>query len=518
MKKSVKIISLLIALMLVITLASCNNADDSSDGSGTIRTGGGYVLKFGDEVMNEYDYMYVVSFIKDYLVRYQQSYLYSYTWQRYDEATLLAMPFDAEGKTFADFIGEYALDFAKQMLVVEKLCKDAGLTVTDESELDEIKQHLADLEYAYGGEDLFDIKLTGMGFTRESIERYDRFASLYQLFTDYRYGKNGVTPIAESKVKDYFFNNYIKFDEAAFAYVDSENNSYFKLEFSDEEVKSAFYKDYVKIRHVLYKTAEVSTQYSESAGGYQTVVKPYSDEKIAEIENKAKAAYDSVASGEKTVSDYSEDNEDNGSEYVFTHGKMVAEFEKAAYEMQPGEVRLVKTEYGFHLMEKLELTDADLYGTVSDDGTKINDRSEDVVLKMSQDAMMSAAEDLFAEIKSGATVEFPEEVSGFPVYSHRGEIVTEKSGATYQTLVSALGDENYALKSVAGDAIYLLKKLELSDEDLSDSIYSTIEQSFITSESVEYTESFYDEITVNAETVAKFDISKLPALDDEFFQ
>ena len=85
-------------------------------------------------------------------------------------------------------------------------------------------------------------------------------------------------------------------------------------------------------------------------------------------------------------------------------------------------------------------------------------------------------------------------------------------------MVSALGDESYALKSVAGDAIYLLKKLELSDEDLSDSIYSTIEQSFITSESVEYTESFYDEITVNAETVAKFDISKLPALDDEFFQ
>ena len=50
--------------------------------------------------------------------------------------------------------------------------------------------------------------------------------------------------------------------------------------------------------------------------------------------------------------------------------KLVEAFEKASFEMNVGDVRLVKTEYGYHIIEKLEKTDTDLYGTKTEDGKR----------------------------------------------------------------------------------------------------------------------------------------------------
>jgi hypothetical protein len=44
----------------------------------------------------------------------------------------------------------------------------------------------------------------------------------------------------------------------------------------------------------------------------------------------------------------------NCGEYTFGRGQMVPEFEEAGYDMVPGELRVVQTTYGFHIMLKVE--------------------------------------------------------------------------------------------------------------------------------------------------------------------
>ncbi len=95
----------------------------------------------------------------------------------------------------------------------------------------------------------------------------------------------------------------------------------------------------VKVRHILLKTQG----------------KPESEE--PKIKAQAEDILKQVKSGAKfgdLVKKYSEDTASvpNGGEYsVHRDGQMVKEFEDAAFTLKPGESQIVKTSYGYHIMQ-----------------------------------------------------------------------------------------------------------------------------------------------------------------------
>ncbi len=77
-----------------------------------------------------------------------------------------------------------------------------------------------------------------------------------------------------------------------------------------------------------------------------------SEEKATELLNKIKAGYNF----EKIASEESKcpSKKKGGDLGWFTRGKMVREFENAAFSSKKGEVVLVKTEFGWHVIKKVD--------------------------------------------------------------------------------------------------------------------------------------------------------------------
>ena len=74
------------------------------------------------------------------------------------------------------------------------------------------------------------------------------------------------------------------------------------------------------------------------------------------------------------------------------------------------------------------------------------------------------------------------------------------------------------IQKSASVGTYLIKRLPLSESDITADVYSTIESNLSVKEFSEYVQSLYDYVNINTEVLEKFDIVTLPALEDEFYQ
>lgn len=117
----------------------------------------------------------------------------------------------------------------------------------------------------------------------------------------------------------------------------------------EEEDLSAYYEDnldmftqekQVKASHILFKTAPEAT-----------------DEEVKKIEEKAASVLERAKKGEDfaaLATEFSEDTTKSkgGDLGYFTQGRMVKEFEDAAFALEPGQIsELVKTDYGYHIIK-----------------------------------------------------------------------------------------------------------------------------------------------------------------------
>lgn len=573
-KKS--ILLLLVLALTVCPLASC---------SGEIGlTGGDVVMRYGDQELTEEDYAYLMSFIKG----YYEFMLISQYGSGFDMDSFLA---SEQGADFAKVLDEAVQDAAKMLLVVEQLCAENGIEVTDADSIKEMNSFIDDITAHYGGEDQTAISLAKLGFNVSSVKRYDRYNLLLTLLNDYRYGDKGMAKIPESEVRKEFEANYIKAEGYLFNYYKTDG-SYFQYDFASEyaysEVEAYFLAnnliDYVafedeakakeaydalsagekelkeyfdtckqraenkfvtprdlseELRKGLEATEEGAWYLSGDVSGLyyvihrlpvtaellkedmeKTVRTAMVNEKAYEFfcenfftvrhilytdEAKANKVFEDIKAGKTTFADHEKDTTDSGVQYTFTdNGQMVAEFETAAKDMKVGEYRLVKADYGWHLMTRVEL-DLTKYSS----STAISAMTRGKLLEEAQAALDAAKNGTaFAEPGEGALYTYTKPdvlaIADFKNYE-----------AMYESFKTAkVGD--YVMAEIPRNGIFVLKIHPLSDEDFSKK-YEEIETTLVSNSFYDYLKSFFDNVVVYEDVVARFNIIETTVLDDIFY-
>lgn len=156
---------------------------------------------------------------------------------------------------------------------------------------------------------------------------------------------------------------------------------------SEDEAKQFYDKnkdqiDNVTVRHVLFLTAE------RQADG---TMKKLPDDKVAAAKKNADDIYNKVKNGEdigELAKQHSEDpgSKDDGGKITFYKKQMVQPFEDFAFSKPVGEVGIVETEYGYHVM-KVEAKNLDF--EASKDlvkGYVANQKYADEIKKMKEDS------------------------------------------------------------------------------------------------------------------------------------
>ncbi len=571
--------SLLLLLVLALTvcpLVSC---------SGEIGlTGGDVVMRYGDQELTEEDYAYLMSFVKG----YYEFMLISQYGSGFDMDAFLATE---QGADFAEVLEGSVQEAAKMLLVVEQLCAENGLEVTDADSIKDMETFIADLTEHYGGEDQAAIALAKMGFNMSSVKRYDRYNLLLNVLNEYRYGEKGMAKIPESEVRKEFEANYVKAEGYLFNYY-QKDGTYFQYDFGAEyaysDVEAYFLANYL-IDYVAFEdeakakeaydalsaeekelkefydtckqraegkfvtsrdmsadlldglkaTEEGAWYLSASVGGLYYVIHrlPVSvdllkedmeksvrtamvSEKAYEFfcenfftvrhilytdEAKANQVFEDIKAGKTTFAEHEKDTVDSGLQYTFTdNGQMVPQFETAAKEMKVGEYRLVKTDYGWHLMTRIEL-----------DLTKYS--AATAVSAMTRIKLLEEAQKALTAAKGGTAFAEPEEGA---LYSYtKAEVLSLADFQSYKAMYDGFKNTKVGdcfMAEVPGQGIFVLKIHELNDEDFSEK-YEDIEKSLVSSSFYDYLKSFFDNVVVYEDVLNRFNIIDTTVLDDIFY-
>ena len=184
------------------------------------------------------------------------------------------------------------------------LAKALGVEITDK-ELDMLIEAKARRASYFGGYKAYTEYLEKSGSDIKAIEAYER-ASIYQ-----------------SKLQEKLQDEVKNADEG--------------------EIISYIEDNYYRAKHILLRTEE-------------------KDE--AAVKEQAEGLLERVKNGEDFDALIKEFGEDPGMTteadgYVFTDGDMVAEFEECVKSLEPGEFGICKTDYGYHVIERLSLDDKD---------------------------------------------------------------------------------------------------------------------------------------------------------------
>lgn len=139
--------------------------------------------------------------------------------------------------------------------------------------------------------------------------------------------------------------------------------------------KENFHRDpQVKVRHILIAVDNKTLNESQAQERVDTVL--------------AKLESDNNQNFCELVKEYSSDfgSVSNCGEYTFGRGQMVQEFEDAAYDMKVGEVRVARSQYGFHIIIK----DADIPEKYLSLNDTVNENSNQTVAQGIKQAIVES--------------------------------------------------------------------------------------------------------------------------------
>ncbi|MBR6729255.1 MAG: peptidylprolyl isomerase [Clostridia bacterium] len=129
----------------------------------------------------------------------------------------------------------------------------------------------------------------------------------------------------------------------------------------EADIRAAYEKDYVHVKHILISSTQEATAAEEGAEAEATVS---AEEYKAQKKELADSVLEKAKAGQNfdgLVKEYGEDPgmESSPEGYTFTKGQMVAAFETASFALGVNEISdLVETEYGWHIIKRLALPTA----------------------------------------------------------------------------------------------------------------------------------------------------------------
>ena len=172
---------------------------------------------------------------------------------------------------------------------------------------------------------------------------------------------------------------------------------------SDEEIKkyyednkNEFYKDEVKASHILISTLD------ENNKELSAEKKKEAKKKAEDVLKKAKAG-DEFAALAKEYSDDKGSGSEGGDLGFFGKGKMVPEFEEAAFSLKVGEIsEIVESQFGYHIIKVTDKVDEqlpleDVKETIQK--TLLAQKYTEIIEKITKDAKVEKNKEVIKKVK-----------------------------------------------------------------------------------------------------------------------
>lgn len=378
MKKTfIRALSLCLCLLMLATaLCSCGSR-------------GKTMMSIGDQTLSVNMYQLMLS-------RYRGTMEYSYPEAAKDDFWDIVI--DSKGTTYNDYFTASIYDNAKTYVCamyvfeeIEKLELPKGTVDVIDEEMKKMVDELAD-----GSKTAFNTQLSQYGVNYQMLREAYIMEAKVAYLQDTLYGTDG-SLLSDVVREEFYQKNYTRFKHVfLFTYsavyeqdangddiyfTDDDKISYDKINgttklgadgspVKDENGDSIYY---TADGRVAYDKVNGSRAYVYNKDGYVTT-RTYTDEEVAEVEAKANQILEMAQSGEdfdELVEIYGEDPgfAEYTSGYYLTDASEyeIAEVKDALPDMKTGEIRLIRSEYGFHVLKKYELDEGAYKDSVNAD-------------------------------------------------------------------------------------------------------------------------------------------------------
>lgn len=327
-------------VLLGMSMVACNGGNKSVDKNETAMTVNSQKVSVGD-----YEKTYALN---------KQSIEYMYGPTIWDQEV-------EPGKKYSETFKEMVSQQITSTEVLYEQAKKEKLLPTDE----EVKKSFDELKKAIDADANYKKALKDAGIDDEFLKEQQR------------------KDLACQKYKENFLKQTKVTDEDMKKYYD--------------ENKSQFYRDEVKASHILISTKDKNQ-------------KDLSEKDKKKAKEKAEALLKRAKAGEEFAELAKENSEDTGSAEnggdlgFFGKGKMVEEFEKAAYALKVGEISdLVESQFGYHIIKVTDKVNEqtpfeDVKEKIKD--TLIEKKYNENVTKLVKDAKVDKNEDIIKKISA----------------------------------------------------------------------------------------------------------------------
>lgn len=303
------IISAVLSAFMIFSLASCSLFGSSA-------------MKIGSVSMSEEVYAYYMSCYRPYWI---------YTFGEDDTEEFWAS--SSNGVTVAEYLQDVSLTAIKTKLVAEYLFEENRLTLSDAKEA-EIQTMIDGLLLGIGGKEEFekDELMKELGLTVDDMYDIFRIDAKAQAVQDYLYGESGKEVVNAADRNEYYRENYCRYKQVYIMDVDF---------VYDEDGKIKYDKDGYAITEELtderweekFTHAQSLLERAENGEDFDELI----------IENTEELSYDKYPYGHYF------------NKLTTSSDNYFSDISDTVMDMETGEVRLIKSNYGLHLIQKLEL-------------------------------------------------------------------------------------------------------------------------------------------------------------------